>query len=43
MAFAAVLGGYVVASSIGTSGWIVCVRSINSDVSAGPKPRGVVS
>jgi len=43
MAFVARLRGNVVPCSIDIDGWIVCVCSIDSDVSAGSEPRGVVS
>ena len=42
MAFVARFGGNVVACPIDAERWVVRVRSIDSDVSAGSEPRGIV-
>ena len=42
VAFVARLRGNVVTCPIGADGWIVCVCSIDGDVSAGSEPRSVV-
>jgi len=43
MVFVARLRGNFVTCSTDMDGWVVCVCSIDSDVSAGSEPRGVVS